>query len=67
MAYVAACNDGQTGLRGRNRHDGTDRRGVDIAAGPDTIRAHFTIPQWRRFRADVKAGEYDDVYPETIP
>jgi hypothetical protein len=36
--------------------------GVDVV-GADGLRAHMQVGEWRVFRADVKDGKYDDVFP----
>lgn len=55
MARVEPCND---------KLSGPHMPGVDIIGEHLHHRAHLSADEWRRFRADVKAGRYDALYPD---
>lgn len=42
---------------------GTGARGVDVS-GAIGIEGHLLVAEWRQLRAEIKAGAYDDLYPD---
>jgi len=41
-----------------------DHAGVDIRGTRLGIDCHLDEREWRLLRADIKAGKYDDLYPD---